>query len=130
MPMKLLLAVDGSHYTRRMLTYIVSNELLFQARYRYVLFHVQPGPGNRYDVVHDDPVLQEPDQFLHTHGFEPICVARRGDAAAELVAGAKELQCNLLVLGHHGHSKIGEVVMGSVTTEVLNHSHIPVLVVP
>jgi hypothetical protein len=64
MSMKLLLAVDGSRYTRRMLTYIVSNELLFRPFYDYVLFNVQPGEGNRYDVAANNALLEEPTQFL------------------------------------------------------------------
>lgn len=129
MSMKLLLAVDGSRYTRRMLTYIVSNELLFRPIYDYVLFNVQPGEGNRYDVAANNALLEEPNQFLHAHGFAPLCVTRQGAPAEELVVAAKQFQSNLLVMGCRGQSAIESMMMGSVTAEVLAHSHIPVLVV-
>lgn len=129
MSMKLLLAVNGSHDSRHMLTYIVSNELLFRPSYDYVLFNVQPGDGNRYDVAANNPLLDEPHHFLQAHGFEPLCVTRQGDPARELVVAAKQFQCNLLVMGCRGHSAIGNMLMGSVTAEVLAHSPVPVLVV-
>lgn len=129
MSMKLLLAVDGSRYTRHMLTYIVSNELMFRPSYDYVLFNVQPGEGNRYDVATNNPLLEEHYQFLHAHGFAPLCVTRQGEPARELVVAAKQFQSNMLVMGCRGHSAIGGMLMGSVTAEVLAHSPVPVLVV-
>ncbi|MBE0587860.1 MAG: hypothetical protein CVU36_17480 [Betaproteobacteria bacterium HGW-Betaproteobacteria-9] len=129
MSMKLLLAVDGSRYTRRMLTYIVSNELLFRPFYDYVLFNVQPGEGNRYDVAADNALLEESNQFLQAHGFTPLCVTRQGEPAKELVEAAKQFQSNMLVMGCRGQSAIESMVLGSVTAAVLAHSHVPVLVV-
>lgn len=129
MSLKVLLAVDGSRYTRRMLTYIVSNELLFRPSYNYVLLHVLPGEGNRFDVTANDPLLEEPSQFLQAHGFAPLCVTRQGEPAKELVEATKQFQSNLLVMGSRGQSAIESMMVGSVTVEVLAHSHVPVLVV-
>ncbi len=36
---------------------------------------------------------------------------------------------DLLVMGSHGHSALGNLVMGSVTTQVLAHCKTPVLLV-
>ena len=127
--MKFLLAVDGSRYTRRMLTYIVSNELMFRPIYDYVLFNVQSGDGNRYDVAANNAVLTETNQFLQAHGFAPLCVTRQGEPAKELVEAAKQFQSNLLVMGCRGQSAIERMVLGSVTAAVLAQSHVPVLVV-
>jgi nucleotide-binding universal stress UspA family protein len=33
------------------------------------------------------------------------------------------------VMGSHGHGSIGNLVMGSVATQVLSHSKVPVLLV-
>ena len=129
MSMKLLLAVDGSRYTRRMLTYIVSNELMFRPIYDYVLFNVQSGDGNRYDVAANNAVLDEPAHFLQAHGFTPLCVTRQGEPAEELVVAAKQFQSNMLDMGCRGQSAIESMMMGSVTADVLAHSHVPVLVV-
>ena len=36
--------------------------------------------------------------------------------------------CDLIVMGSHGRSGIAAIVLGSVTTKVLTHTKIPVLV--
>lgn len=45
-----------------------------------------------------------------------------------IVAAAKEKGCDLIVMASHGRGGIAAVVLGSVTTKVLTHSSIPVLV--
>lgn len=45
-----------------------------------------------------------------------------------IVATAKKRGCDLIVMASHGRSGIAAVVLGSVTTKVLTHSTIPVLV--
>ncbi len=45
-----------------------------------------------------------------------------------IVATAKEKGCDLIVMASHGRSGIAAVVLGSVTTKVLTHSGMPVLV--
>jgi len=129
MSMNILLAVDGSRYTRRMLTYIVSNELMFRPSYDYVLFHVLPGDGNRYDVAANDILLTEPTHFLQAHGFAPLCVTRQGAPAEEVMVAARQFQTNMIIMGCRGQSAMESMMMGSVTSDVLAHSHIPVLIV-
>lgn len=127
--MKFLLAVDGSRYTRRMLTYIVSNELLFRPHYEYVLFHVPPKADKGLDTAASATVLDESSLFLETQGFTPLRMLRQGTPAAELVRAANQLQSNMIVMGCRGLSALETAVMGSVTTEVLASSHVPVLVI-
>lgn len=126
LPMKLLLAVDGSRYTRRMLTYIVSNELLFRPQYDYVLLHVVPDNAAPSAA---DPVLEDTGNFLRSQGFEPRRLARRGAPADLLVKVAGELQSNMIIMGCRGQSSLKSMVIGSVTAEVLGRSHVPVLVI-
>lgn len=56
---------------------------------------------------------------LHGHG-----------RAAEVIAAiaAKE-HAELIVMGAHGHSSLGNVVLGSVATGVLARSRVPVLLI-
>jgi len=130
MILKLLLAVDGSRYTRRMLTYIVSNELLFRPDQEMVLCHVVPDDEHSHKVSEDHPVLTEARGFLTSHGFKPQTLAVHGEPASVLALVARDLQSNLIVMGYRGHSRLESVVMGSVTSELLSQSFIPVLVVP
>jgi nucleotide-binding universal stress UspA family protein len=58
-------------------------------------------------------------------------LTRRADAPSEaILAVARELQCDLIVMGTHAGRGVGARLPGSQTTAVLTHSAIPVLVVP
>jgi nucleotide-binding universal stress UspA family protein len=52
-----------------------------------------------------------------------------GVAAQEILRVAGEFHCELIVLGSHGRTGIGRVLMGSVAEEVARKSPCPVLVV-
>ena len=56
------------------------------------------------------------------------CV-RVGRASFEIVAEARELNCDLIVLGTHGHSALKNLLMGSTAEEVIRHAGSPVLIV-
>jgi nucleotide-binding universal stress UspA family protein len=45
-----------------------------------------------------------------------------------IIEAAKQRGCDLIVMASHGRSGIAAVVLGSVTTKVLTHTEIPVLV--
>ena len=46
-----------------------------------------------------------------------------------IAAFGKAHQTDLLVVGSHGHSGLGRLLLGSVANDVLNHAHCPVLVI-
>lgn len=52
-----------------------------------------------------------------------------GIAAPEILAIAKEQNCDLIVIGSHGRTGLGRVLMGSVAEEVARKSPCPVLIV-
>ena len=49
-------------------------------------------------------------------------------AAKEIVHSAQEYACDLIFMGSHGRSGLGQFLLGSVTTKVLSLCQIPVLV--
>jgi nucleotide-binding universal stress UspA family protein len=51
----------------------------------------------------------------------------RGEAAAEILRAAGELGCGLIVLGTHGRTGLGRLLMGSVAEDVLRKAACPVL---
>ena len=62
-------------------------------------------------------------------GVKAKAVTKRSDLVSEsIIATAKKYQCDLIVMASHGRKGIKRVLMGSETTQVLTHSHIPVLV--
>jgi nucleotide-binding universal stress UspA family protein len=50
-----------------------------------------------------------------------------GDAAAEILRLADETKCDLVVMGTHGRTGLGRLLMGSVTQQVVRKAHCPVL---
>jgi len=45
-----------------------------------------------------------------------------------LLAKAKELGADLLVMGGYGHSRVRELIFGGATRHVLHHYDLPVLI--
>ena len=74
-----------------------------------------------------DYLLDEARAYLGTHDIEVDYAARAGDPSEEIVRYAKECQADLLVMGAYGHTKVRELVVGSVTAYALNHAECPLL---
>ena len=55
-------------------------------------------------------------------------VVRSGHPAEEIVNGARDKGADLIIVGTRG-SRVGRLFIGSVSREVVNNAHIPVLVV-
>ncbi|MEY4977136.1 MAG: hypothetical protein RIQ97_2331 [Pseudomonadota bacterium] len=139
--MKILLAVDGSTYTKKMLAYLVTHEELLAPSNSFTLLTVQPQlpPRARSMVGKDavetyqreeaEKVLGPATQFLVRHGINPKSVARVGHAGETICKVASSGKFDLLVMGSHGHGVFGNLVMGSVATQVLSQSKVPVLMV-
>jgi nucleotide-binding universal stress UspA family protein len=52
-----------------------------------------------------------------------------GEPAPTIVAVARDLQADLVVMATHGHHEMRHVLMGSVTEDVVRTGNIPVLLV-
>ena len=125
--MRILLAVDGSPYSRKMLVYVASNEKWFRPEYTYILLHVVSGPAAKAAAT---GILNDAARYLQEQsGFDTLQVEREGKAAVVIPEFARRQHCNLIVMGSHGYGSLGSLVLGSVTQGVLTTSHVPVLVV-
>ena len=62
-------------------------------------------------------------------GREVDCVVRQGADHVEIVALAREIDSDLIVMGMHGHGFLVHALAGSTTERVLHHAPCPVLVV-
>ena len=139
--MKVLLAVDGSAFTKKMLAYLATHESLLSPNNSYTLLTVQPQlPARARNVVgkeaveayqreESERVLGPASQFLLRHGINAKSVAKVGHAGETICKVAESGQYDLVVMGSHGHGLFGNLVMGSVATQVLSHSKVPVLLV-
>ena len=54
---------------------------------------------------------------------------REGDPAREIREAARDIRAGLVVMGTHGRTGLGKLVLGSVTEALLRHSTVPVLTV-
>ena len=139
--MKILLAVDGSSYTKKMLAYLATHDELFMANNEYTVLTVQPAlpprvrsaVGNKvvdeYLAEQAEKVLSPVGKFLLRHGIDAKSSWKVGPAGEVITKAAKAGKFDLLVLGSHGHGALVNLVMGSVATQVLAGCTVPVLVV-
>jgi len=63
---------------------------------------------------------------LRTKGVRIRTMVRRGEPAAEIIAGAREAGSDLIAMTTHGRSGLGRLLFGSIAEAVLRHSDIPV----
>jgi len=56
-------------------------------------------------------------------------VVKIGNPVEAILEQAEEMDCDLVVMGTHGHGILGDAMIGSVSRRVLRHSKKPVLVV-
>jgi nucleotide-binding universal stress UspA family protein len=139
--MKILLAVDGSAYTKKMLAYLTTHSDLFNAGNSYTMITVQPEiPARARAAVgkmvladfhrdESEKVLAPVSTFLERHGITAKSLAKVGHAGEIISKTAETGKFDLVVMGSHGHGTLGNLVMGSVATQVLAHCKVPVLLV-
>ena len=139
--MKILLAIDGSIYTKKMLAYLVTHEETFLRGNEFSLFTVQPNLPARaraalgkevVDNYHSDEAeraLGPASKFLLRHGIDARSSWKVGQAGETIARFATQGKFDLLVMGSHGHGALANLVMGSVATQVLAHCRVPVLLV-
>jgi nucleotide-binding universal stress UspA family protein len=139
--MKILLAVDGSEYTKRMLAYVAAHDELLGAAHEYtVMTAVAPIPEHATRFLDDqvlsdyyreqaESVLRPVRKFADQHHWKVSVVHRHGHAAAAIASLAEELQPDLIIMGTHGHSALRNVALGSVASGVLARCQAPVLLI-
>ncbi len=139
--MKILLPVDGSECTRRMVAYIGAHDEMFGSRHDYImLLALGPLPANVAALM--DPVAFEEycahevervfgplRGFAAQNGWRVRMETVNGEAGPAIAQFAQREKVELIVMGSHGRNALTNVVMGSVTTSVLAHCKTPVLVI-
>ncbi len=71
------------------------------------------------------PVLE----FATRHQWKPAIVHRVGLPGQVISKMASDEGFDLVLMGSHGHSALGALLLGSVTTQVLAQTTVPVLIV-
>jgi nucleotide-binding universal stress UspA family protein len=139
--MKILLAVDGSTYTKKMLAYLTTHDEMFSPGNEYTLVNVQvPLPTRAKAAVGSEvvaayyaeeatkataPVVK----FLQRHGIDAKLISKVGSAGEVIAKTAAAGKFDLVMMGSHGNGALASLVMGSVATRVLADCKVPVLLV-
>jgi nucleotide-binding universal stress UspA family protein len=131
-------ATDGSKTAAHALPFAL--ELVERDSARLVAFHVREvgvGRMGGYPLIADDDDLQarlaEQIAALRERGIDAVLELRTCTAghAAKLIAEvAEEHDADLIVLGTHGHTRLGGALIGTTTQGLLHEGKVPVFAVP
>ncbi|MEP6505976.1 MAG: universal stress protein [Betaproteobacteria bacterium] len=138
--MKILIAVDGSDYTRRALAFLAAHDGL-RVGHELTVFTVALALPHRAaafvgsDLVQNyywddaEQVLGPIREFLTQQGIVASFEYEVGHPGRAIAARAHDGGYELVVMGSHGHGAVGALVLGSVATTVLASCKVPVLLV-
>ena len=140
--MKILLAIDGSPYSKKMLAYLCAHDELINAgRNTFTALTVLPAIPPRARAVLSKEMV---DEYYREEGVKVLDPVRKyleqssifpkerlevghpGDIIASI---AEDEKYDLIIMGTHGHGALGRLVMGSVSTQVLANCSVPVMLI-
>jgi len=139
--MKILIAIDGSGYSERAVSYLTSHTELLGTSPQLYLLHVQPGlpphaashlPKASEETYYSEEAakaLSPAKALLSRANIKFTDGYVIGDPAEQLVAAAGEGGYDMLVMGSHGHGLFTSVALGSTVTKVLSGCKVPVLII-
>ena len=139
--MKILLPVDGSPCSTRAAKYLVRHFVHLGSRPEVVVLavdpplleeltrHVLPEDIARFHSRNGHAAFKPVRRLLDAAGIAYGENLRVGEPGESIAAFAKKQRCDLIVMGSHGRGALKALLLGSVVTQVLARSTIPVLVV-
>jgi nucleotide-binding universal stress UspA family protein len=138
---KILIAADGSAYTKRMLAFMATHDEWLGAQHSYTVLHCVPAIPHRaaafvgkqqvqsFYLDDAETVFKPIRTFFRRHAVAATFVHRVGPAGPAIAKFADSQTFDLVVLGSHGHGAVAGLVMGSVATKVISLSRTPVLLI-
>jgi nucleotide-binding universal stress UspA family protein len=139
--MKVLIAADGSKFTKKALAFLTANPELVGEDGELVVLHVQPllpprvktlagaGAVHEYHKEEAQKVIAPIERFLARHELRYRTSWFVGSPSDEIVRAAHKEKAAMIVMGTHGHGVLARALMGSVAQRVLTQSDVPVLLV-
>ena len=139
--MKILVAADGSPYTKRMLAWLAAHDEWLGPLHQYTVFHaVQPVPAGASSFVERgtlqsyyadtaEAVFKPIRTFFKKQSIEAVFVTKVGSPATLIAKLAQQGKFDMVMMGSHGHSLLGNLVMGSVVNKVAAQCGTPLLLV-
>lgn len=140
--MKVLIAIDGSDSSLRATRYVLDHADIFSAKPEITLINVHlpvPSPRARawlgqetldqYYAEESEEALKAARAAIAEKGLKAAEIMRVGNPGQEIAEAATRIGCPMIVMGTHGRSGLGTLVMGSVATQVVARAGAPVLLV-
>jgi nucleotide-binding universal stress UspA family protein len=142
-PNKIIVAYDGSHHSKKALEWAIdlSRNSAGKVIAVYVsepveilsLYSSESGMRMK-DAIKEleergRDTLEEAKAFCASHGVDVKTVFLHGNIAHTIITYARNEQADLIIAGTKGHGELEEMLMGSVTRNLVSLSSIPVLVV-
>ncbi|HET9701722.1 MAG TPA: universal stress protein [Burkholderiales bacterium] len=137
---RILVPVDGSERCNRAVKYVISlSQELGPAEIH--LINVEPAPvgWQTHDMAretiqaHAKELAMEASAgaraLLDEAGLKYSTHTEMGSPAETIARVAKELDCDSIVMGTHGRTVVGKLVLGSVASDVLHLVDVPVTLV-
>ena len=139
--MNILLAVDGSTYTKKMLAYLAAHDEMLGSSHTYTAITVQPQLPPRaraalgkevvdkYHAEEGEKVLSPVVKFMARQGVQLKTMTKVGPAGETIAKVAESGKYDLIVMGTHGRHGVKRVMLGSNAHGVLRVADVPVLLV-
>ncbi len=136
---RILFAHDGGMLAERALVYLEHVARVEKAE--VIVLHVYEIPEQyassegydalcaQYSAVANE-VVEDAVTYLHEREVSARGMAMMGDSARVILDVAAQEDASIIVIGSRGPSSMAELMLGSVSIEVLRHASCPVLVVP
>jgi nucleotide-binding universal stress UspA family protein len=139
---RIVIATDGSPASREAVE--IGLELAAERRAQAICVHVAPAadvrivPGFVFGpaptvphelTAEDRAPVEEAARLAAERGLDAKTEVLTGDPVQEIVAYARSIDADLIVVGTRGHGALASALLGSVSRGVLHEARRPVLVV-
>ncbi|MFB6161284.1 MAG: universal stress protein [Haloferacaceae archaeon] len=132
----ILLPIDGSDAAEAAVEHAADLARTYDATV-HVFCAVEPIPTAEADAATLIETMQEDAERvvadaasrLREDGVDVTTAVRTGSAYRTILSYVEDAGVDLVVMGTHGRSGVGRVLLGSVTEKVVRHADVPVLTV-
>ncbi len=88
-----------------------------------------------YQYMNSESLISAANYYLdkikkHLKDSKVHTIVERGNFADVILSTAKDLKVDLIIMGSHSQKWLEQVLIGSTTEKVLNHTQIPLLIIP
>ncbi len=136
---KVVCAIDGTALTERILLYamhfgkkegvVIHVVHAYQLPENYTTLDGFESLAEAYRSV-AQALVEDARSFLEDVGLQVTGEAIEGPAAQVVLEEADRVGADLILVGHRNPKDVTEMLLGSVSQQILNQSRVPVLVIP